>query len=59
MATFEIDWSCQGRVTVEADDRDEAEQLVTEGLYNFDTTMFESFDVDEASVDEVKESNED
>lgn len=50
MAMFEVEWSARGTVTVEADDADEAEQLVTEGLGYFDTSQFEQFDVDETEI---------
>lgn len=50
MALFEVEWAARGTATVEADDLDEAEQLVTEGLRYFDTSQFESFDVDDTEI---------
>lgn len=58
MALYEVRWSAQGTSTVEADDPDEAEQLVTEGLQYFDTSQFEQFDVDETEMLETKNTAE-
>lgn len=49
MPQFEVEWAMYGRTVVEADDSDEAEQIVHEGLSDFDAGMFEQHDVD--SVD--------
>lgn len=50
MGLYEVEWSARGTATVEADDLDEAEQLVTEGLRYFDTSQFEEFDVDDTEI---------
>lgn len=58
MALFELEWTLQGRAVVEADDSDEAEQLLAEGLTNLDSSMFEEVDVDDITVDAVEESSD-
>jgi hypothetical protein len=54
MAQFELDWSMVGRATIEADDADEAELILTDNLINFDTSMFDGVDVDEVTVDSTE-----
>lgn len=56
MPKFELEWSTQGRATIEADDPDEAEDILQDGLMVFDTSMFESVDVNEITIDAVEES---
>ena len=55
MPRFELEWSASGRATIEADDADEAEEILTEGLSNLDSSMFETVDVDETSADNTEE----
>jgi hypothetical protein len=50
---FELEWSLQGRATIEADDRDEAENLLADGLLDLDSSMFETVTVD--AVEELAE----
>jgi hypothetical protein len=52
---FELEWSLQGRATIEADDRDEAENLLADGLLDLDSSMFETVDIDTVTVDAVEE----
>lgn len=59
MALYELQWTASGRAVIEADDGDEAETILHEGLVNFDTTMFDEFDVDETSTDSCEEQNDD
>ena len=58
MPKFEMEWSMQGRATVEADDHDEAEDILHDGLLVLDSTMFEHIDMDEITVDAVEELTE-
>lgn len=55
MPIFKVEWTMTGDVTVEADDADEAEGLVAEGLTNLDHTQFESIDCDEVTIDSTEE----
>lgn len=55
MARFELEWTAQGRAVIEADDADEAETLLTEGLLNLDSSMFDEVDVEEVTSDSVEE----
>lgn len=57
MPKFELEWSLQGTAKIEADDADEAEALLAEGLSNLDSTMFDEVDVDEVTVDTIAEEN--
>lgn len=59
MPQFELDWSMQGRALVEADDADEAEQILHEGLANLDSSMFDEIDVNETTTDDVQEVADD
>lgn len=52
---FELEWSLQGRATIEADDHDEAENLLADGLLDLDSSMFETVDIDTVTVDAVEE----
>lgn len=58
MPEFELEWSMQGRATIDADDRDEAENTLADGLMELNSFMFNSFDVDEVTVDQVEEVDE-
>ena len=51
---FRIEWSMNGSAVIEADDEDEAEVLLHEGLENFETVAFEQFLVAEVSTDSVE-----
>jgi len=59
MALYEVKWTARGSATVEADDADEAERLVSEGLTYFDTSQFEEFDVDETEITDTDTDDED
>lgn len=59
MPRFELEWTITGSAVVEADDADEAEQILVEGLGNLDSSMFEEVDVLETSVDSVEEADGD
>jgi len=54
MAQFELEWTMTGRSIIEADDVDEAELILQEGLANLDTTMFDEFDVNDVSTDSAE-----
>jgi len=43
-----------GRAIIEADDADEAELILQEGLANLDATMFDEFDVNDVSTDSAE-----
>lgn len=43
-----------GRAVIEADDSDEAEQILHDGLASFDTGMFDQFDVDSTETVDVE-----
>jgi len=55
MAKFEVHWTAEGSAVIEADDPQEAEDLLHDGLRVLDTSMFESFDVDDTTVESVTE----
>lgn len=58
MAQFELEWSMSGRVVVEADDADEAEQLMHDNLFNLDSGMFDEIDVDSVETVSCEELEE-
>jgi capsular polysaccharide biosynthesis protein len=45
-----VSWESKGHITVEADDADEAGELVTEALENFDVVMVDAITVDEVKI---------
>jgi len=45
MERFTLDFTLSGRAVVEADDREEAETLLVDGLGNLDASMFEEVDI--------------
>jgi hypothetical protein len=47
-----------GRSVIEADDSDEAEQILHDGLSSFDTGMFDQFDVDSTETVDVEPADE-
>ena len=53
MAIYELEWTASGRASIEADDADEAELILHEGLANLDSSMFETVDVDETQTDSI------
>lgn len=59
MARFELEWTMQGRCVVEADDADEAESILSDGLLNLDHSMFDEIDVEEVISDSVEEMKDD
>jgi hypothetical protein len=48
-----------GRAVIEADDADEAEQILHEGLSNLDSSMFEEVDVLDITTDAIEGEDED
>lgn len=56
MPRFDIEWAMYGRAVVEADDSDEAEQILHDGLSSFDTSMFEQFDVDSTETNDIEQA---
>lgn len=54
MPKFDLEWAMYGRAVIEADDSDEAEQILHDGLSSFDTSMFEQFDVDSTKTTDVE-----
>lgn len=50
MPRYEVRWSANGTAAVEADDADEAEQLISEAITNFETVMLDSVDVENTEV---------
>ena len=58
MAHYELEWSMQGRAAIEADDADEAERILHDGLSTMDSSMMDEFDVDETTTDSVEEVEE-
>lgn len=59
MPKFELEWSLTGRAVVEADDADEAEDILSDSLMGLDSTMLEAIDVYEVSIDGVSDSDDD
>jgi hypothetical protein len=59
VARFELQWTISGRALIEADDADEAEKILHEGLANLDSSMFDEIDVDETTTDDVEEQDDD
>lgn len=55
MSLFEFEWAAYGRTVIEADDPDEAEQILHDGLASFDAGMFDQHDVDSTETLEVSE----
>jgi hypothetical protein len=55
---FEVEWTMQGWAVVEADDTEEAKQILHEGLVNLDTAWFEQFDVTNARTESVEPMGE-
>lgn len=58
MAQFEIEWTMTGRAIIEADDVDESELILQEGLANLDASMFDEFDVNDVSTDSAERVDE-
>lgn len=58
MAQFELEWAMYGRAVIEADDTDEAEDILHSGLMNLDSGMFEEVDVDSIETTSVEELEE-
>lgn len=59
MPRFELEWSLTGRAVIEADDADEAEQILHEGLSNLDSSMFEEVDVLDITTDSIEGEDDD
>lgn len=58
MPKFELEWSLTGRAVVEADDADEAEDILNDSLLSLDSTMLEEVDVYEVTVDGVSDADD-
>lgn len=58
MPVWNVEWSCCGTASVEADTPEEAEQEVSDALYGQDTMMLESFDVDMVEIHECSTDDE-
>lgn len=50
MPLFEVRWNSTGKAVIEADDPQEAEDILRDGLEDFETTMFESVGYDAIDV---------
>lgn len=59
MPKFEVHWSANGTAVVEADDADEAGELITEAITNFETVMLDSVDVEETEVIDTQLAEDD
>lgn len=55
MPLYEVEWSMRGTARVEADDSDEAEQIVTDALSGFETYQLETYDVEETECIDTQE----
>lgn len=51
MPLYELEWSMQGKAVIEADDPDEADELLQAGLENLDSSQFEEVDVHDVTAD--------
>lgn len=58
MPTFDLSWSLSGSATLEADDIEEATQILQDGLLDLDSSMLESIDVDEVTVDDHQDPDD-
>lgn len=54
MPRFDLEYAIYGHVVIEADDANEAEQIMHDGLSSFDTSMFEQFDVDQVETNDIE-----
>lgn len=60
MSLYEVEWSMRGTAKVEADDVNEAEQIVTDALRGFETYPLDEYDVDETEcIDTVEVESDD
>ncbi|AVE00763.1 hypothetical protein SEA_TESLA_17 [Mycobacterium phage Tesla] len=50
MPKYDVEWEARGRLVVEADDPEEAEQIVFEAVSDFDHTMAEAIDVEGVDI---------
>jgi hypothetical protein len=55
MPMFRAYWMARGDALIEADDANEASEILEESLQTLDSSMFEQVDVDEVSTLSVKE----
>lgn len=53
MPSFEVEWRMTGSAVVDADDTEEAEQIVTDALTNFETYHLDEIEVEETEMLEV------
>lgn len=56
MPMYDVEWEMQGTAVVEADDPEEARELVVEAITNFDTLQLEQWGVDEHEITDVRET---
>ena len=56
MPRYDVDWEASGTAVVEADDPDEARELVAEAVQNFDVSQLEQWDVEEHEITNVRET---
>lgn len=59
MTLYDVKWAANGCITVEADDAEEAEELVTEAINDFDTVMLDAISVDDVEVTDTRVKDED
>lgn len=50
MPLFELIWNMEGRAVIEADDADEADEILQEGLENLDSSMFDEVNVNDVTT---------
>lgn len=55
MPMFRVHWTARGDALIEADDANEASDILQDSLETLDSSMFEQVDVDEITTDSVKE----
>lgn len=56
---YDVDWEASGTAVVEADDPQEARDLVTEAVSSFDVSQLEQWDVEDTAMTSVKETHDD
>lgn len=59
MPLYEVEWSMRGTARAEADDKDEAEEIVTDALKGFETYPLETYDVEETECVDTQEVEDD
>ncbi len=56
MPTYDVDWEMRGSAVVEADDPEEALELVTEAVTNFDVSQLEQWGVEGHEITDVRDT---